>query len=167
VDDYEVSTEDEEIAQVARHWGARVLGRPAHLTEDGVPTLPVLQHVVYHEPAEVVVLLQATSPIRDEGLIDSCIQRFLEGQFDSLATGFTCKLLPYGQHLPPRQDIPGFFVDDGNVYVMRADLVRAGDRFGENIGQVLLDREQNLEIDDPFDFWMAEQIIQRRLKGVE
>ena len=37
-----------------------------------------------------------------------------------------------------------------------------GDRFGDRIEKVLLDREQNIEIDDEFDFWLAEQVIRRR-----
>ena len=163
LDDYVVSTEDDEIARVAEKLGVRVLWRPAALATDQADTLPVLQHVLEQEPADVLVLLQATSPIRDEGLIDHCIERFLAGGFDSLATGFVCKLRPYGQEAPRRQDIPGFFVDDGNVYVMRADLVRAGDRYGQRIERVLLDREQNLEIDDQFDLWVVEQVLRKRL----
>ena len=162
LDDYVVSTEDPEIARVAERWGARVVWRPAALATDEADTLPVLQHVLEQEAADVLVLLQATSPIREEGLIDRCIERFLGGGFDSLATGFVCKLLPYGQEAPRRQDIPGFFVDDGNVYVMRADLVRAGDRYGQRIERVVLDREQNLEIDDEFDLWVVEQVLRRR-----
>lgn len=161
--DYVVSTEDTEIAQVAERLGARVVWRPAALATDEADTLPVLQHVLEQVPAEVLVLLQATSPNRDTGLIDHCIERFLERGVDSLATGFMCKFLPYGQPAPRRQDIPGFFVDDGNVYVMRADLVRSGDQYGTRIERVLLDREQNIEIDDEFDLWLAEQILARRL----
>ena len=52
--------------------------------------------------------------------------------------------------------------DDGNVYVMRADLVLKGDRYGQRIERVLLDKEQNIDIDDDFDFFMAEQVLKRR-----
>ena len=161
LDDYLVSTEDLEIARVAEEWGARVLWRPAELATDEVPTLPVLQDVVTQQPADTVVLLQATSPIREPDLIDRCIERFLETQADSLATGFMCKYQEYGSNGSPRQDIEGFFYDDGNVYVIRADLLAQGDRHGEKIERVYLDREQNVEIDDEFDFWLAEQVMKR------
>ena len=124
LDRYIVSTEDPEIEQAARHGGAEVLARPAELATDEATTLSVLQHVLEMIPAEILVLLQATSPIRDESLIDSCIHRFLETGADSLATGFNCKYTEYGKNLLRRQDIPGFFYDDGNVYVMKAALVR-------------------------------------------
>ena len=162
LDDYLVSTEDPEVAQVAEGWGARVLWRPEELAGDGVLTLPVLQHVLEQTPADTLVLLQATSPIRDAGLIDRCIERFEEAQADSLATGFICRYEEYGRGLSRRQDTSGFFYDDGNVYVMRADKVKQGDRYGTRIERYLLGREQNLDIDDEFDFWLAEQILNRR-----
>ena len=162
LDRYLVSTEDAEIAAVARQWRAEVLDRPAPLATDEATTLSVLQDVLSRVPADVVVLLQATSPIRDPGLIDRCIERFLKTGADSLATGFICKQVPYGSSSQRRQDIEGFFVDDGNVYVMKVDLVRAGDRYGRRVERMILDREQSLDIDDAFDFWLAEQLLQRR-----
>lgn len=160
LDRYVVSTEDSEIAEVARRYGAEVVERPKHLATDEAATLDVLQHVLMLVPAETVVLLQATSPIRSRDLIDHCIERFFEKEADSLATGFICKYVEYGKNELRRQDIPGFFYDDGNVYVMRADLVKKGDRYGKRIERVLLDREQNLEIDDEFDLWLAEKILE-------
>lgn len=166
LDDYVVSTEDQEIGQVAKDWGARVVDRPMELATDEVVTLPVLQHVLDVEPADILVLLQATSPIRPAGLIDRCIQQYLETGPDSLATGFICNDVEYGALFLPRQELSGFFCDDGNVYVIDAGLIRSGERYGERKDHVLLDREQNLDIDDEFDFWLAEQIMQRRLGPV-
>ena len=163
LDDYVVSTEDTEIAQVAEEWGVRVVWRPPALATDEADTFPVLQHVLEEVPADTLVLLQATSPIRDPNLIDLCIQKFVDTRADSLATGFICKFVEYGKNDLRRQDIPGFFYDDGNVYVMDADMVRKGERYGKRIERELLDREQNVEIDDEFDLWLAEQILARRL----
>lgn len=163
LDHYVVSTEDPEIATLARRHGAEVLDRPAALASDGASTLSVLQHVVRHIPADTVVLLQATSPVRDEGLIDRCITRFRETRVDSLATGFICKYVAYGENTKRRQEIPGFFYDDGNVYVIRADLIRAGDRYGRKMERMVVDRELNVEIDDAFDLWLAEQVLKRRM----
>ena len=162
LDNYVVSTEDDEIAQVAEEWGARVVWRPAELATDEADTLPVLQHILKHIPADTLVLLQATSPIRDADLIDRCIQRFLETKADSLATGFICKYVEYGKNDLRRQDIDGFFYDDGNVYVMKAAPTRAGVRYGKRMERVLQDREQSVEIDDEYDFWLVEQILKRR-----
>lgn len=163
LDRYLVSTEDPEIAEIARQWGAQTLARPAELAGDETPTLDVLRHALAQTPAaETVVLLQATSPVREPGLVDRCIQRFLETGADSLATGFICKYTEYGSSDLRRQEIPGFFYDDGNLYVIKAELVRKGDRYGKRIERVLLDPAQSVEIDSEFDFWLAEQVIKQR-----
>lgn len=162
LDRFVVSTEDSEIAAVGRRCGAEVVHRPQDLATDEASTLAVLQDVLQRVPADIVALLQPTSPIRDSDLIDGCITRFLESGADCLATGFICKYVEYGKNESRRQEIPGFFYDDGNVYVIRAELIRMGNRYGGRIERMLLDREQNVEIDDEFDFWLAEQILKRR-----
>lgn len=164
LDDYIVSTEDPEISEIARRYGAKVLDRPPELATDEASTLSVLQHVLTKIDADVVVLLQATSPIRDDGLIDSCIKRFLETGADSLATGYISGAVEYGTNTKRRQDIEGFFYDDGNVYVVKVDIIRRGDQFGDKKETVGIDREQNVEIDDEFDFWLAEQVLEKRMK---
>jgi N-acylneuraminate cytidylyltransferase len=168
LDRFVVSTEDDEIAAVARHWGADVLKRPEELASDDAPQLSVLQHAIACIPADVVVLMQPTSPIRSSGLVDRCICRFLDAEADSLATGLMCRYIEYGKDVEhfgkelTRQEAPGFFYDDGNVYVIRAKLIEKGDRYGRRIERMLLSREENTEIDDEFDFWLAEQILKLR-----
>lgn len=157
-----VSTEDEEIAQVALDAGAEVLKRPPKLATDTASTQAVLQHLVEEIPCETVVLLQATSPIRSQNLIDECIEEFKKERADSLATGFYCTFVEYGKNEKRRQDIGGFFYDDGNVYVINAGLVKRGERYGEKIVRKVLSREENVEIDDEFDFWLAEKILLER-----
>lgn len=162
LDRFVVSTEDREIKEVSAECGAEVLDRPAELADDNVTTLALLKHIVETQEPENIVLLQPTSPIRDEGLIDKCIKAFEKSGCDSLATGFVCKFKEYGSNNLPRQKLDGFFYDDGNIYVIKASLILKGDRFGKKIEKLHLDREQNVEIDDDFDFWLAEQILLKR-----
>jgi len=164
LDRYVVSTEDQEIAKVAKRYGAEVIPRPTELATDEATTLSVLQDVLKKVNADTVVVLQATSPIRNDGLIDYCIKRFIDTGADSLATGFISKCVEYGKQNLRRQDIKGFFYDDGNVYVIRAEMIRKGDRFGKKIERVILDHEQSIDIDNEFDFWLAEQVLKRRSK---
>ncbi len=163
LDRYVVSTEDPAIAEVSRQWGAEVVPRPPNLATDDATTLSVLQHVLEIIDADIVVLLQCTSPVRDEGLIDRCIQRFHETGADSVATGYMCNLFQWGTYSARRQELREFFHDDGNTYVIRADLIREGTLWGEKMEVMLTSREQNFEIDDEFDFWLNEQILRERL----
>ena len=159
IDRYVVSTEDEEIAATSREYGVDVIERPPELATDEATTLSVLQHAVEKIPCDSIVLLQATSPIRRGGLIDECIREFIDNEYDSLATGFTCKYIEYGKNNSRRQDIEGFFYDDGNIYVIKADLIERGERYGEKIGRKVISRWENTEIDDKFDLWLGEQIL--------
>ena len=167
LDRYVVSTEDEGIAEISRNYGAEVVYRPPELATDEATTVSVLQDVLKKIDADVVVVLQATSPIRNDGLIDSCIKRFLDTSADSLATGFICKYLEYGTYTLRRQDIKGFFYDDGNVYVINAEIIKDGRWYGNKIERVILDKEQSVDIDDEYDFWLAEQILKKRFRDDE
>lgn len=159
LDGYIVSTEDNKIAAVAKEYGAGILKRPKALSTDRASTLAVLRHAISKVPCDIVVLLQATSPIRSNGLIDSCVAEFVDKGYDSLATGFICKYAEYGKNELRRQDIKGFFYDDGNVYIIKADLIRKGDRYGKKIGRKIISRWENMDIDDEFDFWTAEKAL--------
>lgn len=163
MDRFVVSTEDAEIAAVARQYGAEVLERPAELATDEADTLDVLMHAVSNIPCDTVIVLQPTSPIRRPGLIDECVKQFQESDCDSLATGFICKYMEYGKNTLRRQDIKGFFYDDGNVYVVKADVIRGGDQYGKSYAHKELTRFENMEIDDAFDFWMIEKAIEEKM----
>lgn len=154
-----VSTDSEQIARIARTAGAEVLERPDYLATDTASTQDVMAHALQIYPADILVLLQPTSPCRAEGLIDACIQEFRENDYDSLATGWICDYKEYGTNILPRQQIEGFFYDDGNVYVIKADNILKGDRYGTKIGHKIISRYENAEIDDEFDFWLLEQIL--------
>lgn len=164
MDHFVVSTEDKEVKEVAQECGAEVVDRPYRLATDEASTLSVLQQVLSIINADIVVILQPTSPVRDEGLIDMCIEKFQEAGADNLATGFICKLMEYGTYTQRRQELKGFFYDDGNVYVVKADLIRKEKMFGEKVERVETSREQNIEIDDEFDLWLAEQVLLKRAR---
>ena len=77
-----VSTEDEEIARVAREYGAEVpFKRPPELATDAVPAEPVVKHALetYEamsgQPLDIVVYLQPTDVFRTPELIRECVTR--------------------------------------------------------------------------------------------
>lgn len=163
-----VSTDSKEIAEISRMAGAEILMRPADLATDTASTLDVMIHALKYCPADTLVLLQPTSPCRASGLIDECIEDFQQGDYDSLATGWNCDYKEYATNTLPRQQIKGFFYDDGNVYVMKATNVLAGDRYGKKICRKIISKYQNAEIDDAYDFWLLEKILEKQMtEGIE
>lgn len=111
IDQIIVSTDSEEIAAIAKDWNCAVLKRSAELATDEAKTIAVLGQISKEIPeAENFILLQPTSPIRDVGLIDECLDIYEKGNFSNLATGFWCKYQEFGKHNNMRrQDYKGFF----------------------------------------------------------
>jgi CMP-N-acetylneuraminic acid synthetase len=167
LDDYFVSTENGEIAEISKKYGAKVIDRPKELAEDQSSTIDVLKDFLNKIEADVIVLLQCTSPVREEGLIDKCIRRFLDTGVDSLATGFICDLFEWGSYNNKRrQDLKGFFHDDGNIYVTKAELIKKGSLTAGKLEKMVISKDQSFEIDNEFDFWLNEQILERYKKKI-
>jgi CMP-N-acetylneuraminic acid synthetase len=164
-----VSTEDPEIASVAELYGAAVLERPSELAQDDTTTRDVLTQVIQtinKSSSSVVtqaVLLQATSPIRRSGLIDRVIEAFKAGDWDSMSTGsMQLQYPPHGvEHR--RQDIKSVFINDGSVVAFKYQNLEKKSLFGATAGTLVTSREENIDIDDEFDFWLAEKVIEKGL----
>lgn len=156
-----VSTEDEEIAEVSRRYGAEVLVRPRELAADDTISRDVIAHALKAFGAKRSVLLQATSPVRSPGLIDRVITAFKSGEWDSMATGFDYALYPPHGVEHRRQDIRHVFVNDGSVIVSSGETVLGGSLFGQRAGTMVTSREENVDIDEAFDFWLAEKILEK------
>lgn len=165
IDDFIVSTEDKKITEVAQYYGAKVLSRPFHLGTDEATTLSVLQHIIDEILVDNIVVLQPTSPIRDDDLIDRCITRFKEANADCLGTGYNCKIKIYGaNNNTPRQAMEGEFVEDGNVYVMKKELIRSGKWTGGKIEYFELGGDQSYQIDTELEFFILEKLLEKRAR---
>jgi len=166
LDDFIVSTDDPHIAACAKKFGARVLDRPLHLAQDDTTTLAVLQHIVTTVECDAVVVLQPTSPLRNRDTIDNCIRDFNNCGYDTLATGYNTKIIEYGTHQNMRrQEIPGFFYDDGNVYIIKKTILQSGRWYGDRICKKVIDAELNSEIDDEITFTITEALLRKRLEN--
>jgi len=151
-----VSTDDEEIAAVAREFRAETpFLRPAKFAEDNTTDLPVFEHALLwlaehenHQP-EIVVQLRPTSPIRPRGLVDDAIRILLDhADADSVRgvvpagqnphkmwritgdTGPMKNLLDVpGLEEPynaPRQILPPIFWQTGHIDAIRAGTIIKG-----------------------------------------
>jgi CMP-N-acetylneuraminic acid synthetase len=91
IDRVVVSTDDEEIGEVASSAGAEVpFMRPAKLARDETPTEPVVTHVLdtLDEDYQQFILLQPTSPLRTDRHIDEAIEKFQSTESKSLLSMF-------------------------------------------------------------------------------
>ena len=160
-----ISTENSEISSIAEEAGAEVLKRPDEYATDDATTVSVLQHVLEEIDAEIIVLLQPTSPVRMDNIIDQAIDIFLKTGSDTLATGYASHHFEWGafENLA-RQALKGFFHDDGNVYIFKSKVLKAGRWVGDNPYRMEVPSIYNIEIDDISEFWANEGILKRLLK---
>ncbi|KMK08946.1 acylneuraminate cytidylyltransferase family protein [Pluralibacter gergoviae] len=179
-----VSTDSEDIARIARNYGAEVpFLRPAHLANDTAATEPSLIHclewldVNENYKPDYTVLLQATSPVRNSGTIDAAFNKLNIESSDSLLT--VCefwhflwensknpKALYDYLHRPRRQDIPVESIkykENGSVYITNTEiLLSTGNRLGGKISSYIMTEAESFEIDNPLDWDIVEVILKKQ-----
>jgi CMP-N-acetylneuraminic acid synthetase len=182
-----VSTDDDEIARVARAAGAEVpFLRPAELAHDETPTFPVVQHALQwleqHEAyqPELVVLLQPTSPLRRAEHIDQALELILSSGADSVVSLCETEHSPYWMkkvdtkgHVSPfidmkeeyarRQDLPEVYRLNGAMFVTRSEvIIRENRLLGYDTRAYIMDQGDSIDIDTELDFKLAELLIKER-----
>ena len=178
-----VSTDDYELAQIAREYGAEVIERPEELASDTCPEIEAWKHAIQYVEAtdqsfDVFLSLPATSPLRSVEDIESCID-MLDSQTDSVITITPASRSPYFNMVVPskdqgwrimnetgrysrRQDVPGVFDITTVAYVLRPAAILAGKGiFDGYVNAVLIPKERALDIDDIWDLRFAELIYER------
>ena len=156
-----VSTDSKEIAILAENFGAEVLNRPESLSQDDTKTIEVLKyHSQFLNEYENFFVLQPTSPLRKKNLIDDCYKSYVQSESSNLATGYRCKQIEFGTHLNERrQEIKGFFYDDGSLYILPKRLVDVGSWNGSNPKLYINEKQFTYEIDDKIDLTILKHLF--------
>ncbi|WCR26233.1 acylneuraminate cytidylyltransferase family protein [Paenibacillus thiaminolyticus] len=176
-----VSTEDEEIAEVSRKFGAEVpFLRPSELAGDESSVIESVMYVLERiTDYENVVLLQPTSPLRVSEDIDNCLEWLMNNEVDSVVSVTSPEKSPYwcyrvDEHsrlLPlfsiennlPRQQLPQAFVLNGAVYAMKVEhLVRRKGFVTEHTLGYKMPIERSIDIDSELDFWLCEKLLEEK-----
>jgi spore coat polysaccharide biosynthesis predicted glycosyltransferase SpsG/spore coat polysaccharide biosynthesis protein SpsF (cytidylyltransferase family) len=170
-----VSTDDAYVAEVAQAWGAEApFLRPAELAAD-IPSLkPVIVHAVLQaeadgDRADLVVVLQATTPFREAAVIEEAVERLVTGGFDTVVSvsedrALTWKadrerLVPLFAREGRREEQEPIYRENGAVVAMRRAVLDQPSRFGEKVGYLALDKRSGFTVHDLEDFWMAERLL--------
>jgi CMP-N,N'-diacetyllegionaminic acid synthase len=185
-----VSTDDEQIAAVARGCGVEVpFLRPAALAGDESPMIDVVRHALAWTDAEgavfdAVVILQPTSPLRRAAHIDAVIEELERSGADTVVSVVAVPhqflplslmalddaglLVPVSEGTPilRRQDKPALYARNGPVVLaVRTDTLRRGRLYGERVRPLFMERLESLDIDGPDDLALAEWLLKRGLDG--
>lgn len=180
-----VSTDDPEIAAVARAYGAEVpFLRPAELAQDTSPEWLVWQHAIRSlaeaegRQPEILVNIPPTSPLRQPEDVESCVARLLATDADIALTvteshrnphfnmvtfqGESVALAAGGKRITRRQDAPPVFDITTVAYAARSAFVlSAGHIFEGNVTATVVPPARALDIDTELDFAFAEFLLGR------
>ena len=182
VDRIVLSTDSDRIAAEGRRVGVEVpFVRPADLARDDTPMLPVIEHALDALEtdgwlADIVVLLQPTSPLRRPEHIRDAVRKLRDSGADSVVTvvevprhfspdyvmrmddGRLEPFLPEGAGVTRRQDARSAFARDGTVYAFWRRTVRERHNiYGRDCRPLVLPSEDVVTIDSPGDWAEAER----------
>jgi len=178
VDCVVVSTDDEEIATVARQWGAEVpFLRPAELASDEAPGIAPVLHAIEHLPNHAdLLLLQPTSPLRTSTHIKALLDFARENEASSVVSvrevddhpawmfrrseGGVLDRFATSDPTARRQDLPELFTLNGAMYWIATDRLRQTKQLvNEDTLGFVMDSESSVDIDTMFDWRIAELLL--------
>ena len=189
-----VSTDDDEIASVAREYGAEVpFMRPRELAEDSTPTLPVLVHVLSwlkeHEnyAPEYVVLFEPTSAAKRSYHVREIVEKLVATGADSVisvaevpgvlnpmwqvAMDANDRLSiftggPLKNFIPQRQSLPKTYYRNSSIYAFKPSLLFSPEPniYGDDSRGCIVDKKFAFDIDEPPDWEAAEEKFRKILE---
>jgi N-acylneuraminate cytidylyltransferase len=182
-----VSTDDAEIAEIARAARAEVIDRPAELASDTAPEWLAWRHAIdeaeeRHGAFETFVSVPATTPLRApedvvgvlralagdaEADVAIAIARAADNPYFNMVArsegGIVRRMIEPDPPLARRQDAPVAFVVAGSVYATTPRFVRTHDAYFEGrVTSFEVPRERAVDIDEIQDFLLAEAILAAR-----
>ncbi len=181
LDYFIVSTDDQEIAEVAKKFGAPApFLRPGELAKDSVKSIPVIQHALKWlkenegRVFDAVMILQPTSPFRAAEDIDASIKLLTETKADSVMsmvelTDFSLPKLKVldgnkilslateeGKESAARDKSQPVYKRNCAIYLTKTALIEKGDLFGADSRAYIMPPERSIDINTPMDFLFAE-----------
>jgi CMP-N,N'-diacetyllegionaminic acid synthase len=178
-----VSTDCEEIASVARELGAEVpFLRPAEIAQDTTSHIGPITHALGKLPGyDLVIMLQPTSPLRLSSDIDSALEKFISDECKTLVSVTEADQPPFwmytvnnnsktmsplikGEFYKRRQDMPVVYVLNGSIYIADVPWFLEKQTFlDEYTSPYIMPKVRSFDIDDNFDFYLAEMVKNGKL----
>lgn len=186
-----VSTDSQPVADIARRLGAEVPGlRPAELAADTASVVDVCLDLLDRlalegTPCEILGVMLTTTPLRTASDVRGAWTRFTETGADFLMAVTTYDIPPHwalterSGYLEPLFDadyvyndgpLPSAVVDNGAIYLSRVQAFRKhrsfyGPREGGRLVGYPMPKNRSVDVDEPFDLFLAETILERRARG--
>ena len=174
-----VSSDDDEILNIAQKYGSDIIKRPDELSTDTATSFDAIKHAVLNqdENFDFVVLLQPTSPLRTTKHIDKAIELLLEKNAKAVIS--VCEVehpVQWSMTLEDDLDMSQFVKNidtkrsqdqkihyrlNGAIYITNKEklLEKCSFFLDSNIYSYIMDKSSSIDIDDEFDFNLAKLLI--------
>jgi CMP-N,N'-diacetyllegionaminic acid synthase len=171
-----VSTDNEEIARIAKQYGAEIpFLRPSELATDTATSISVIEHLIMKVPGyEFVILLQPTSPLRTSLHIDGAIEKLLIKEADGVVSVSKVdhpvewtNVLPEDDSMDNfvneslrntrSQDLTSYYRLNGAIYIGRTVKLQTEKSFllTEKSFAYKMKQQDSIDIDDEYDLLIA------------
>jgi CMP-N-acetylneuraminic acid synthetase len=178
-----VSSDDDKILEVSRQFSSEILKRPDELALDTTPSEPVIEHVLNSivdiEKYDYLILLQPTSPLRDEKDIDSAIELLIEKKATALIStkqidnkilkafkndenGYLEGIANNKYPFMRRQDLPKVFMPNGAIYIVSIkEFLKTKKLFTDETISFEMSEEKSFDIDTLEDLKICKTILEK------
>ena len=178
-----VTSDSEEILKKRKKIEAKPIKRPASIAGDSASSESALLHALSeiktHQTVDLIIFLQATSPLRWSKDIDQALSLFEKNNYDSLFSssevdcGFICesqenaslKSITYDyRHRKPRQELSDRYIENGSFYITKPQILTTHqNRLGGHIGTYAMHAWQSFEIDRLEDIEICDYFMKRKI----
>ncbi|MEA2051169.1 MAG: acylneuraminate cytidylyltransferase family protein [Campylobacterota bacterium] len=174
-----VTSDDAEILDISKKYGSEVIKRPDHLASDTATSFDAIKHTILsqNENYDYTILLQPTSPLRTTKHIDEAIKLLIEKNADAVIS--TCEVdhpVQWNMKIKEDLDISEFVKNidtnrsqdqtkhyrlNGAIYIANTKKLLGNKTFflTKNIYSYIMDKKDSVDIDDEYDFLIAEAFI--------
>jgi len=182
-----ISTDSEDIANIAKEYGAEVFfTRSAEMASDTVGKLDAIRDAFvrseehYKKQYDYLVDLDATAPLRIVEDITKSFEQFLAQDNDNLITAMPGRRSPYfnlvevntdgkvylskelDNSIVRRQDAPASYDMNASIYIWKRDIIlNTNSLFLEKTGLYVMPEERSIDIDTPLDYEFVEFIMRK------
>lgn len=173
-----VSSDEEEIQNIAVKFGTKIVKRPAELAGDKVTLDPVICHAaeimeeMNHCRYDIVITMQPTSPLLSSATLDKAIAFFIENGYDTVLSGVNDPRLSWriedGEYVPNyvqrlnRQYMPKELKETGAFVITKRECVTPDSRFGKRLAVYEVPERESGDIDTPQDWLIAQYELKRK-----
>lgn len=177
IDKIVVTTDDEEIKQIAINNNVEVINRPKNISGEHATTVSALKHVLNNvkEEYEYVLLLQPTNPLRPVNLLNELCAIINDKNCDSIMTVsrnadklgkiVNNKFKPFNYIMGQRsQDLEPLYSENGLIYLTKSKYILKDIILAENNYPYVIDHAfSKVDIDTIEDFKYAEFLLKNNI----